>query len=306
MSDLKTIQSLYRDVTKAAVVGLLVNVLLGGMKLAGGLISGSFALIADAINSIGDVVSTIVVLVGLKIAQRPPDEEHPYGHTRAEGIAASNVAVLIIVSAILVAWESLQRLHGPTSIPPLWAIGIAAVNVVIKELLYQYNAAVGKRTGSAAMQANAWDHRSDALCSLAVLGGLGVIRIGGEEYGWADEIASILVALIIAWSGARLFKASASELMDVQADSDLVDAIRQAARNVPGVEDVETLWVRKSGIEFFADIHIEVDQNLSVEEGHAIGHRVKAKLVDGFVNLRDVLVHIEPFPHSRDDAPENR
>lgn len=279
-------------------MGLLVNSILGGVKLVGGLISGSFALIADAINSIGDVVSTVVVLVGLRVAQQPPDEEHPYGHTRAEGIAASNVAVLIIVSAVLVAWESIHRLHDPVVIPPMWTLAIAAANVFIKELLYQYNAAVGKRTGSAAMIANAWDHRSDALCSLAVLLGLIVIRYGGERFGWADEIASVIVALMIAWSGSRLFKSSASELMDVQADPEFVAAIREAARKVPGVEDVETLWVRKSGIEFFADIHVEVNAELSVHEAHAIGHRVKARLVQEFVNLRDVLVHIEPYEHA--------
>lgn len=302
MSDPTTVQALYREVTKAAILGLWANALLGAVKLTGGLISGSFALIADAINSIGDVVSTIVVLVGLRIAQQPPDAEHPYGHTRAEGIAASNVAVLIVVSALLVAWEAIYRIHLPSAIPPAWTLWIAGANVVIKELLYQYNYTVGQKTGSAAMQANAWDHRSDALCSLAVLVGLAIIRIGGEGYGWADEVASLLVAVAICWSGAKLFRSSASELMDVQADEQFVNAIRNAAKKVPGVEDVETLWVRKSGIEFFADIHIEVEQSLSVSEGHAIGHRVKALLVRDFVNLRDVLVHIEPSPHKHHDV----
>ncbi|MCA9044236.1 MAG: cation transporter, partial [Planctomycetaceae bacterium] len=129
------------------------------------------------------------------------------------------------------------------------------------------------------------------------------IRFGGDSLIWADEAASLVVVAAIVWSGAQLFRSSASELMDVQADSEFVDDIRKAAMSVDGVREVETLWVRKSGLEFFADIHIEVDQFLTVAEGHLIGHEVKDKLRDEFSNLRDVLVHLEPYPHTH-DTPE--
>jgi cation diffusion facilitator family transporter len=288
---------LYRDVTQAAYLGLAANLLLGLVKLVGGIVGSSFALIADAVNSLGDVVTTIAVLFALKVAQRPADAEHPYGHTRAEGIAATNVAVLVILSALMVGWEAIQRFSMKHDMPPVWTLWIAGGNIVIKEGLYQYKVRVGRRTKSAAIIANAWDHRSDALCALAVLLGLSAIRLGGEAYLWADEAASLVVALALVWSGITLFRNSASELMDVQADPDYVDQIRTTARDVAGVKDVETLWVRKSGLEFFADIHIEVDQDLSVAEGHKIGHRVKDRLLQEFQSLRDVLVHIEPFPH---------
>ena len=153
----KPVSELYKEVTRAALLGLVVNLLLGIIKLAGGVIGNSFALIADAVNSIGDVVTTIVVLFALRVAQRPADAEHPYGHTRAEGIAASNVALLVILSACFVGWESVQRITVQHEIPPVWTLWIAGCNILIKESLYQYKVRIGKRTGSAALIANAWD-----------------------------------------------------------------------------------------------------------------------------------------------------
>jgi len=279
------------------MLGLSVNLILGLGKLIGGIVGQSFALIADAVNSLGDALSTLVVLVALKIAQRPADAEHPYGHSRAEGIAATNVAVLIMVSAVLVVVEAIQRWSLPSVMPPQWTLWIAGANIVIKESLYHYSHRIGVRTGSSSLIANAWDHRSDALCAFAVLVGLALLRFGGTNYGWADEFASLVVAAAILFSGVQLFRSSATNLMDIQADPELIALIRDEAGNVEGVREVETLWVRKSGLEFFADIHVEVDSQLTVEQGHRIGHRVKDRLLARFTNLRDVLVHLEPHPH---------
>lgn len=287
--------ALYRQVAYAARWGLVINIGLGCAKLIGGIVGSSFALLADAVNSLGDVVSTIVVMIALRVAQRPADDEHPYGHSRAEGIAAANVALLIILSALGIGWEALQRIQVVHPIPPAWTLWIAASNVVIKELLYRYKLGVGRRTGSASIIANAWDHRSDAMCAFAVLVGLGIVRWGGVAYIWADEVASLVVVAAIIWSGVALFRKSGSELMDVQADADYVEQIRSAARRVEGVRDVEKLRVRKSGLEFFADIHIQVDRHMTVEQGHRIGHAVKDDLIARFVALRDVLVHLEPY-----------
>lgn len=298
MARSETVDRLYAQVRNAALVGLGANLGLGVIKLVAGIVGQSFALIADAVNSLGDVVASCVVLFALWVAQHPPDDEHPYGHSRAEGIAATNVALLLILSALYVGWEAFQRLALQHAIPPTWTLAIAGGNVLLKEGLYQYNVRVGRRTGSAAMIANAWDHRSDAFCSLAVLIGLALIRFGGDRFMWADEAASLVVVAAIIWTGVRLFKASASELMDLQADPEFVEAIRAVSLKIEGVRDVETLWVRKSGLEFFADIHIEVDPQMSVAEGHRIGHHVKDELLAEFTKLRDVLVHLEPHePH---------
>ncbi len=293
---------LYREVRQAAYLGLLVNLGLGVAKLLGGFVGHSFALIADAVNSLGDVVSTLVVLYGLHVAQRPPDDEHPYGHSRAEGIAASYVALLLLVSAGGVGWEAIHRLPLVHEVPAAWTLWIAGINVLIKEALYRYKIQVGRRTGSAALIANAWDHRSDALCAAAVLLGLLAIRLGGPRFMWADEAASLLIAIMIVRSGTELLRKSGSELMDVQADPEFVARIREDAARIPGVQRVEKLRVRKSGLEYFADIHIQVDARMTVDAGHRVGHAVKDFLVHHHAALRDVLVHLEPFPH-HDPSP---
>ncbi len=288
---------LYRQATRAAGLGLAINLALGIVKLVGGIIGNSFALISDAVNSLGDSLTSLVVIFALWFAQRPPDDKHPYGHTRAEAVGASNVALLIILSAGYVGFEALRRVTESHDIPPVWTLWIAGANVLIKEGLYRYQLNVARRTGSTAIIANAWDHRSDALCSLAVLIGLGTVRWAGPDYIWADEAAALAVVVAIIWSGLRLFRSSVSDLLDPQADDELVCQIRETAEAVPGVQAVEKLWVRKTGIEYLADIHIQVDAQMRVEEGHRIGHEVKDRLIERFASLRNVLVHLEPYPH---------
>lgn len=290
-----SMRAIYRDAAKAAWIGLAVNLALGVTKLAGGLISGSFALISDAVNSLGDVLTSIVVIVALRIAQRPADRGHPYGHTRAEGIAASNVALLIIVSAGFVGWEALRRFGQPNPLPPSWTLWIAGSNVVIKESIYHYKMRVGQRTGSAALIANAWDHRSDALCALAVLIGLALVRWGGPRFAAFDGMAALVVVTAIISAGISLFRASANQLMDAQADDQVIALVRNTASAVGGVRAVEQVRVRKTGLEHLADIHVQVAPHLSVADGHRIGHNVKNELMEKIPTLRDVLVHLEPF-----------
>lgn len=294
--------ALYRDAIRAALLGMAVNIGLGIVKLAGGVIGASFALISDAVNSIGDSLTSLVVVIALVIAQRPADREHPYGHTRAEAIAATNIALLIVLTALYVGWEAITRIRMPHELPPTWTLGIAAANVVIKESLYRYKVRVGKRTESSAIIANAWDHRSDAMASLAVLIGLGVIRWGGPTLIWADELAAMVVVTLIVWNAVRVFRASANELLDVQASDTFTQQIRSTAEHVDGVTKVESLRVRKSGLEYFVDIHIEVNSRLTVFEGHRIGHLVKDHVMDEFPQVRDVLVHLEPDHHLQLDG----
>ncbi len=286
--------AVYREVTHAAGIGLTVNLILAVVKLTGGILGHSFALLSDAANSLGDVLTSCVVLFALRLAQKPADAEHPYGHTRIEAIAGSNVAVLIIVSGIWIGWEAIQRLAIPHPIPPLWTLWIAGGNVVVKEILYRYKIRIGVRTGSLAIIANAWDHRSDALCSLAVLIGLAFVHFGGQPYIWADEAASLIVVGMILWTSIALLRQCTNELMDVQADEDLIAEMRNTTIQIDGVLGVEKFRVRKSGIEYFADIHIEVDPQRTVADGHRIGHVAKSSLMSEFPILRDVLVHLEP------------
>lgn len=291
--------ALYREPMVAAALGVAINLALGAAKLAGGVYGDSFALVADAVNSFGDVVASAFVLGALVYAQRPADDQHPYGHTRAEAVAGAGVAVVVVLSAAWIAGEALRRLpvvHGP---PAPWTLWIAAGNVAVKEALFHYKLRVGRTSGSQAMIANAWDHRSDALASLAVLVGLGAVLVGGEAWVWADEAAALLVAVAVLWAGAALFRASASDLLDRQADPELLRAVIAEAQRVEGVVAVESLRLRKSGLEYFADLHLEVDPDVTVTRGHAIGHRAKDRLLDRFERLRDVLVHVEPAEDGR-------
>jgi len=290
-------RELYREAVRATALGLVVNLGLGVAKLAGGIVGGSLALVSDAVNSLGDVFTSSAILLAFRVAQKPADAEHPYGHTRAEAIAGSNVAVLVIVSALIVGWGAiwsfpLEASHQP---PPLWALAIAGVNVVIKEALYQYKIRLGRRLGSSSLTANAWDHRSDAFSALAVLIGLSLVRVGGPRFLFLDGVSALVVVAVILVSAAKLLVASGQELMDAQADQPFVDEIRAFAAGSPGVRRVDKLWVRKTGLEYLVDIHLQVPADLTVAEGHTISHQVKDRLLERFPILRDVLVHLEPF-----------
>jgi cation diffusion facilitator family transporter len=301
--DLLTKDDLYREAVWATYLGLGVNLALGGAKLAGGLLGHSYALISDAVNSLGDVFTSLAVLIAFRVAQKPADAEHPYGHTRAEAIAGSNVAVLLIVSALFVGWGAIAGIsRQPHELPPAWTLAIAATNVAVKEALYQYKIRLARRAGSIALIANAWDHRADALSALAVLLGLAVVRLGGPRLLAVDELAALFVVGVILTTATRLLWTSAQELMDAQADRPFVEQIRTAAAAVAGVRRIDKLWVRKSGMEYLVDIHIQVSADLTVDEGHRIGHLVKDDLLNRFSILRDVLVHLEPFPHAHERA----
>jgi cation diffusion facilitator family transporter len=303
MQEPATVDELYTSARRVTAVGLVANLALGVVKLVAGLVGRSFALFSDGIHSIGDAFSSVIVLAALYIAQRPADRQHPYGHSRAEGVGNLSLAWIIAFSAVFIAWEAFTRLTEPHPSPESWTLWVAVANTVLKEILYRVNLRVGQRVGSGAVVTNAWDHRIDAFCSLAVVAGVAAVQLGGERFVWADGAAALVVAAVILWSAFNLLRTSASELLDQQADDDVVNEIRAAARKVPNVRSVEKLRVRRSGMELFADMHVEVDPNLTVDRGHAIGHDVKSRLLEEFTALRDVLVHLEPESHRPESPP---
>jgi cation diffusion facilitator family transporter len=294
-----SIDELYRQGRRAALLGLTVTLSLGLAKLAGGLLGHSIALVSDAVHSLGDALAAGAVWVALRWAQHPADPEHPYGHARAEAVAGSNVALLLVLSALAVGWEALRTLAEPSPPPEPYTLAIAACSALFNEGLFRYQAAVARRTGSRAVLAAAWDQRMDALGSLAVLVGLVLVRWGGPAWHAADHIAALAVAALILWAACGLLWASLQELMDRQAGPDLLAAVWREAQAVPGVRGVEKLLVRKAGLEYLVDIHVEVDPEISVRDGHTIGHAVKDRLLRQIVTVKDVLVHIEPAPDGR-------
>ena len=291
--------ALYRQARRAAVWGVALSLALGIAKLAGGWLGHSIALTSDAIHSFGDALTAAAVWGSLLWAQRPADREHPYGHTRAEAVAGSNVALLLVLSGLGIAWEALAAWGEPSLAPEPYTLAIAAVSMVLKEGLYRYESRVAHATGSGAVRAAAWDHRLDALGSAAVLVGLSLSYWGGPAWHAADRAAALAVALVVFWAGGNLLWGSVQELMDRQAEPEILDEVRREASSVSGVLGVEKLLVRKSGLEYLADIHVEVDPESSVRDGHAVGHAVKDRLMGRIATIKDVLVHIEPSPHKQ-------
>lgn len=284
----------YRDATHAAGWGLLANILLAALKIGGGLLTGSVALLADAVNSLGDIASAVAVGGALHVAQQDEDDEHPYGHTKAESIAGLSIALLVVFSAAMLGVETIRQ-FGQTSRPPLWAAAaIAATCALTKEILYQTTRRVARRLRSTSLQAVAWDHRGDALASSGIAIALALAPLAGAYASLIDPIAAIVVCLVLIVVGLRLFARTAAELMDQQADPTLTGSIRETAEHVPQAEEIEKLRVRKSGLEYFVEIHVRVDGHLTVSEGHRIGHSVKDAIMLNHPRIRDVHVHIEP------------
>ena len=284
----------YTEAGRAAGWGLSVNFGLMLAKLIGGLLTGSSALIADAVNSVGDIASALAVRGALQFAQREEDEDHPYGHTKAESIAGLCVALLVAFSAGLLGLETIKRFQEELRVPGLIAGSVAIVCAVVKEVVYRYTRRVAKDLGSSALHAIAWDHRSDALASGLVAVSLLIAPHAGSIGPYLDPLAALGVCGLLVVSGGRMFAATAAELMDQQADEETVQSVRGIAEKVDGVADVEKVRVRKSGLEFFIEIHVQVLGTLTVDEGHRIGHRVKDALLEAMPRVRDVHVHIEP------------
>ena len=290
-------QELYRQTRRAAAAGLVVTLSLGIAKLLGGWFGHSLALLSDSLHSFGDALSSASVLGALWWSEQPADREHPYGHTRIESIAASNVALLLIGSGIWVAYEAIHTWNEPSPAPHWYTLVIALASVVLNEAIFRYSISVAKGTGSKAVEASAWDQRIDVFGSLVVLLSLAVNIWGGGGWHYIDHIATLVVAGTILIAGGSIFWGSLQDLMDRQAEPELLAQVRQLALGVPGVRGVEKLFVRKSGLEHFVDIHVEVAPEITVHEGHEIGHAVKDRLIAEIITVRDVLVHIEPYLH---------
>ena len=287
-------QRVYVEAGRTALWGLGVNMVLVVAKIGGGLVTGSSALIADAVNSIGDVASALAVRGALSVAQLEEDDDHPYGHTKAESIAGLCVALLVAFSAGLLAIETIKRFGGELKIPSLAAGWIAAACAICKEVTYRFTNRAAKRLDSSALRASAWDHRSDALASAAVAISLIISPFFGQYAVYVDPIAAVCICVLLVVTGWRIFRNTAAEMMDQQADDATVEEIRVIAEQVDGITEVEKLRVRKSGLEFFVEIHLHVPGEISVQHGHRLGHQVKDQLLIAMPRVRDVHVHIEP------------
>jgi len=281
-----------RRMRRITVWGLVANVLLAGLKLAAGLWTGSVALVADGAHSVSDLLSDVIVLVGIALAARPPDREHPYGHGRFETLASVLVAVLLVVAGGWVGWEAVADLsHHDEASPGVPMIGVALVSVVVKEVLYRFTARLGRRTRSAALLANAWHHRSDALSSVAVLlGGIAALF----EVPHADHVAGVVVAVLVVLAGLRIAGRGLGEFLERGIEGEVLEQVQACLEGHDGVLSWHQLRGRRVGREVFIDVHVLVDPLLTVREGHEITDQLERAIEEKLSEPVNVIIHLEP------------
>ena len=279
---------------RVALLGMVINVALASVKIFAGVIGNAYVLIADGIESALDVGGSLVIWSGLTVAARPPDETHPYGHGKAEPVAAIVVAVGVLAAALVLAIQSVRELFLPHHAPKPFTLVVLIVVVIVKEILYRKVMRFGRDVESTAIQTDAWHHRTDAMTSIAAFIGISVALIGGERFQTADDWAALFACALIAGNGYRLLKPALYEIMDTAPRGAIVDLVRDAAASVPGVARIDKSLVRKMGLSFYVDLHVEVDGKISVREGHHIAHEVKRAIQSSDPRIADVLVHIEP------------
>jgi cation diffusion facilitator family transporter len=279
---------------RVALLGMGANIFLATAKITAGALGHSYVLIADGIESALDIAGSAIIWGGLKVAARPADETHPYGHGKAEPLAAVVVSLGVLAAALVLAVQSVRQIFLPHSAPRPFTLVVLVVVVIVKELLYRIVRRIGRKAKSTAVQTDAWHHRTDALTSTAAFIGISIALVGGPKWESADAWAALFACALIGANGWRLLSPALHEIMDTAPQGRIVEAVSAAAGTVPGVLEVEKCLVRKMGLEFYVDLHIGVDETISVRAGHSIAHEVKAAIQRTDARIADVLVHIEP------------
>ncbi len=287
-----------RAQTGASLVlrGIALNAMLAAVKFAGGVLGHTYALIADGAESLLDILSSLLVWMGFRVAARPPDADHPYGHGKAEPLAALAVAIFVFLMAGFIAWHAVHEIMTPHQGPAWWTLVLLAGVIGTKVWFSRRLGAAGEETGSTALGAEALHHWSDAMTSAAAFVGIGIALWGGEGWETADDWAALFACVIVAFNGARMFGRALGEMMDTAVAADFEAEVRAVALAVPGVQALDKVRVRKSGLSHLVDIQVRVDGDLSVREGHDIAHAVKDALIASARHaISDVAVHIEPM-----------
>jgi len=273
---------------------IAINLVLALVKISTGVLGNSYAMIADGIESTADIFSSLMVWSGLRLSSKPPDQSHPYGHGKAESLAGLMVAVFLIGAAILIAVQSIREILTPHHTPAWYTLLVLVLVIITKEVLYRRMFRIGQSLDSSALKSDAWHHRSDAITSAAAFLGISIALIGGPGYEAADDWAALLACSVILYNGFRLLRPALDEVMDAAAPSDVEKQIRSIATDIEGVVEIEKCRIRKSGLGFLMDVHVVVNGDLSVREGHKIGHVVKERLLGSLLPISDVIIHIEP------------
>ena len=304
-SHMRTRHSRVRRSLRVTFLGMALNVVLAAVKLVAGITGRSHALVADAVESFADVCGSLIVWRGIVVAAVPPDEDHPYGHGKAEAIAGATVALLLLLAAVWIAVKAVVEIVSPHEPPAPYTLVVLAAVVLLKEGLFRYALREGNRVDSVAVRSDAWHHRSDAITSLAAGLGITVALIGGPGYAVADDVAALFASIIIFRNAWRLLSPALAELMDASADPSLIRCITETAEAVPEAGRVEKCLVRRMGAQFVVDMHLEVDPSLTVRQAHHVAHQVKDSVRRIYPQVSNVLVHVEPLadPSFRNGKP---
>ncbi|TBX68696.1 cation transporter [Flavobacterium silvisoli] len=279
---------------KATYFSILGNTGLAIIKGLAGFFGNSYALIADAIESTADIFSSFLVLFGIKYANKPADENHPYGHGRAEPLITFIVVGFLITSATVIAYESIQNIGTPHNLPKGWTLIILGLIIVWKEYSFQKVIKRAKQINSSSLKADAWHHRSDAITSVAAFIGISIALVLGKGYESADDWAALLASFFILYNSYLIFRPALGEIMDEHRYEDLVDQIRAVSVKVDGIIGTEKCFIRKAGMKYHVDLHAIVDAKITVKEGHDLAHKLKDTLRVEIIELGHVLIHVEP------------
>lgn len=278
---------------KLALIGGLANVALAMLKLLAGILGHSYALIADAIESMADVLGSAVIWGGLHIAARPADENHPYGHGKAESLAALIVALMVFAAGVGIGVKAVDQMITPHHAPRSWTLAVLVVVFLVKLSLFRIVRRAGTEIGSGAVHVDAWHHWTDALTSAAAFVGITISLVGGPGWERADPIAALVASCVIVANAYLLVRTPVRELMDEE-PTDIVARAKELAAAVSGIVLVEKVGARKSGARHWVDMHVWVDPAMSIVEAHELGHRVKDAVRASMPTVADVLVHVEP------------
>ena len=275
--------------------GVALNAVLAVLKLTGGFFGNTYALIADGVESVADIVSSLLVWAGFRWAAKPPDADHPYGHGKAESVAALGVALFLFAATAWIAVHAVREIVTPHLVPAPWTLAVLGGVVGIKTWFAQRLRQAGGATGSTALEAESWHHSADALTSLAAFVGITIAVIGGPAYAAADDWAALIACGVVGYNGVRILRQALGDIMDLAVPVAVEAEIRQVAGNVPDVRALEKCRVRRSGLSHLVEIHVEVDPELTVRRGHEIAGAVKHALLRAPLRVTDVIVHIEPY-----------
>lgn len=279
---------------RTVIFSILTNAVLAGIKFLAGIFGNSYALIADGIESTVDIFSSFLVLIGLKYAERPADENHPYGHGKAEPLITFLVVAFLIVSAFTIAWQAISNIQTPHELPAYWTLYVLGVIILWKEISYQVVMSRSKKLKSSSLKAEAWHHRADAITSIAAFIGISIAIFGGEGFEVADDYAALVACGFILYNCYGIFRPALGEVMDENNFSELTQEIREISLKVEGIEGTEKCFIRKAGMTYHVDLHAHVKGDLTVTEGHDIAHKLKDTLRKKIPQLGNVLIHIEP------------